>query len=49
MAKDYKKKTDDDLYKKIRSDGYMISAVIECYETLKDIILKLLLDEEDRQ
>ncbi|KAG5138328.1 hypothetical protein JHK82_023059 [Glycine max] len=49
MAKDYKKKTDDDLYKKIRSDGYMFSAVIECYETLKDIILKLLLDEEDRQ
>ncbi|KAH1239418.1 Callose synthase 4 [Glycine max] len=26
MAKDYKKKTDDDLYKKIRSDGYMFSA-----------------------
>ncbi|KAL5165045.1 Callose synthase 7 [Glycine soja] len=48
MAKDYTKKTDDDLYKKIRSDGYMFSAVIECYETLKDIILKLLLDEDDR-
>ncbi|KAK7387020.1 hypothetical protein VNO78_27475 [Psophocarpus tetragonolobus] len=48
MAKDYKK-NDDDLYKKIRSDEYMFSAVIECYETLKDIIMKLLLDEEDRQ
>ncbi|RDX90563.1 putative callose synthase 6, partial [Mucuna pruriens] len=48
MAKDYKKETDDDLFRKIKSDGYMCSAVVECYETLKDIILSLLLDEEDR-
>ncbi|KAK7387024.1 hypothetical protein VNO78_27483 [Psophocarpus tetragonolobus] len=49
MAKDYKKQTDDDLVRKIKNDGYMYSAVVECYETLKDIILSLLLDEEDRQ
>ncbi|QCD79590.1 callose synthase 7-like [Vigna unguiculata] len=48
MAKDYKKETDDDLFRKIKNDGYMYSAVVECYETLKDIILNLLLEEEDR-
>ncbi|KAK7333641.1 hypothetical protein VNO80_30418 [Phaseolus coccineus] len=48
MAKDYKKTTDDDLFKKIKSDGYMCSAVVECYETLKEIILHLLLEEEDK-
>ncbi|XP_020230516.1 callose synthase 7 isoform X3 [Cajanus cajan] len=47
MAKDHKE-TDDDLCRKIRSDAYMSSAVVECYETVKDIILNLLLDEEDR-
>ncbi|KAH1239428.1 Callose synthase 7 [Glycine max] len=49
MAKDYKKETDDDLVRKIKSDGYMYSAVVECYETLRDIILNLLLDEDDRR
>ncbi|KAG4935630.1 hypothetical protein JHK85_050549 [Glycine max] len=49
MAKDYKKETDDDLVRKIKSDGYMYSAVVECYETLKDIIMSLLLDEDDRR
>ncbi|TKY46783.1 Callose synthase 7 [Spatholobus suberectus] len=48
MAKDYKKETDGDLFEKIKKDGYMYSAVVECYETLKDIILNLLLDEEDK-
>ncbi|XP_068494767.1 callose synthase 7-like isoform X2 [Phaseolus vulgaris] len=48
MAKDYKKETDDDLFKKIKSDGYMYSAVVECYETLKEIILHLLLEAEDK-
>jgi len=48
MAKDYKKETDDDLIKKIKSDGYMYSAVVECYETLKEIILHLLLEAEDK-
>ncbi|KAG2717623.1 hypothetical protein I3760_03G184300 [Carya illinoinensis] len=46
MAKDFKG-NDDDLFKKIKSDDYMISAVIECYETLKDIISGLLEDERD--
>ncbi|KAK7305003.1 hypothetical protein VNO77_42901 [Canavalia gladiata] len=49
MAKDYKKEYDTDLFRKIKSDPYMYSAVVECYETLKDIIGNLLLDEEDRR
>jgi len=49
MAKDYKKDDDAELFKKIKSDGYMYSAVVECYETLKDIILSLLLGAEDKQ
>nr|KYP52240.1 Callose synthase 7 [Cajanus cajan] len=49
MAKDYKKESDDDLFRKIKNDGYMYSAVVECYETLKDIILSLLRDEEDKR
>ncbi|KAK2441448.1 callose synthase [Trifolium repens] len=49
MAKDYKKDDDADLFKKIKSDGYMYSAVVECYETLKDIILTLLLSAEDKK
>ncbi|KAJ1441429.1 Glycosyl transferase, family 48 [Sesbania bispinosa] len=48
MAKDYKKDDDADLFKKIKSDGYMYSAVVECYETLKEITLDLLRDREDR-
>ncbi|KAF7833505.1 callose synthase 7-like [Senna tora] len=48
MAKDFKGKDDDDLFRKIRSDEYMYSAVAECYETLRDIIHNLLLEEEDK-
>ncbi|KAF8043493.1 hypothetical protein BT93_A1723 [Corymbia citriodora subsp. variegata] len=48
MAKDFKGKQDDDLFKKIENDPYMHSAVIECYETLRDIIYGLLEDEADR-
>ncbi|GMI67456.1 glucan synthase-like 7, callose synthase 7, Arabidopsis thaliana glucan synthase-like 7 [Hibiscus trionum] len=48
MAKDFKKKVDADLFKNIAADEYMHSAVIECYETLKDIIYNLLEDEADR-
>ncbi|KAK8672717.1 hypothetical protein V6N13_111081 [Hibiscus sabdariffa] len=48
MAKDFKKKDDADLFKKIAADDYMHSAVIECYETLRDIIYNLLEDEADR-
>lgn len=48
MAKDYKGKDDADLFKKIKSDEYMHSAIVECYETLRDIIHCVLLDEEDK-
>lgn len=48
MAKDYKKDDDAELFRKIKSDGYMYSAIVECYETLKEIILSLLLNVEDR-
>ncbi|XP_028797659.1 callose synthase 7, partial [Neltuma alba] len=48
MAKDFKGKEDEDLFRKIRNDEYMYSAVVECYETLREIIQNLLLDEEDR-
>lgn len=48
MAKDFKGKEDADLFKKIKNDDYMYSAVIECYETLRDIIYGLLEDEADR-
>ncbi|KAF7815714.1 callose synthase 7-like isoform X2 [Senna tora] len=48
MAKDYKGKDDADLVKKIKSDEYMYSAVVECYETLRGIIYYLLLDEDDK-
>lgn len=48
MAKDFKGKDDDELFKKIKTDRYMHSAVIECYETLRDVIYGLLKDEEDR-
>ncbi|KAK8652582.1 hypothetical protein V6N13_126610 [Hibiscus sabdariffa] len=48
MAKDFKKKDDADLLKNIAADEYMHSAVIECYETLRDIIYNLLEDEADK-
>ncbi|KAG7023001.1 putative callose synthase 6, partial [Cucurbita argyrosperma subsp. argyrosperma] len=48
MAKDFKGKEDVDLFRKIKSDDYMYSAVIECYETLRDIVTELLKDEGDK-
>lgn len=48
MAKDFTGKSDDDLFRKIKSDDYMYSAVIECYETLRDIIFGLLEDDSDK-
>nr|POE79307.1 callose synthase 7 [Quercus suber] len=45
---DFKGKDDDDLFRKITSDDYMHSAVIECYQALRDIIYALLEDESDR-
>ncbi|KAI3698332.1 hypothetical protein L2E82_41802 [Cichorium intybus] len=47
MAKDFKGKEDADLFRKITSDDYMRSAVIECYQTLKEILYGLLDDERD--
>ena len=47
MAKDLRGKEDADLFRKIKSDDYMHAAVIECYETLKEILLNLLIDEGD--
>ncbi|KAI3865926.1 hypothetical protein MKX03_024076 [Papaver bracteatum] len=47
MAKDFKGRNDMDLFRKIKNDEYMHSAVIECYETFRDILYGLLLDDED--
>ncbi|KAI3728580.1 hypothetical protein L6452_17218 [Arctium lappa] len=47
MAKDFKGKEDADFFRKITSDDYMRSAVIECYQTLKEILFGLLDDERD--
>ena len=48
MAKDFKGKDDDELFKKIKNDDYMYSAVIECYESLRFIIYGILEDETDK-
>ncbi|XXG90537.1 hypothetical protein AAC387_Pa12g2278 [Persea americana] len=48
MAKDFRGKEDAGLFRKIKSDAYMHSAVIECYETLKEILLGLLIDTGDK-
>ncbi|KAH7833941.1 hypothetical protein Vadar_011284 [Vaccinium darrowii] len=48
MAKDFKGNSDAELFSKIKNDEYMRSAVIECYETLKEILLGLLEDRGDR-
>ncbi|KAL5582571.1 hypothetical protein UlMin_015013 [Ulmus minor] len=48
MAKDFKLKVDDDLFRKIKNDDYMYSAVIECYQTLREIIYNLLEDDADK-
>ncbi|CAL5403980.1 unnamed protein product [Camellia sinensis] len=48
MAKDFKEKEDTELIKKIKNDEYMHAAVIECYETLKEILSSLLQEEGDK-
>ncbi|XP_056693644.1 callose synthase 7 isoform X4 [Spinacia oleracea] len=48
MAKDFKKKDDSELFNKIKDDDYMYSAVIECYETLREILFELLEDADDK-
>ncbi|KAI8526612.1 hypothetical protein RHMOL_Rhmol12G0009500 [Rhododendron molle] len=47
MAKDLN--SDAKLFEKIENDEYMRSAVIECYETLRDLLYNLLEDEGDRK
>lgn len=49
MAKDFKGKEDVDLFKKIKSEYYMHYAVVEAYETVRDIIYGLLQDESDKR
>lgn len=48
MAKDFKEEEDADLFKKIKNDDFMYFAIIECYETLRDLILGLLLDDGEK-
>ncbi|KAF9590661.1 hypothetical protein IFM89_036153 [Coptis chinensis] len=48
MAKDIKGREDAYLFKKIKNDDYMNSAVMECYETLRDILYGLLDDSGDK-
>ncbi|KAI3465923.1 hypothetical protein Pfo_022586 [Paulownia fortunei] len=48
MAKDFKKE-DADLFRKIKNDDFMYSAIIECYETLRDVLIGLLLDDGDKK
>ena len=49
MAKDFKGKDDKGLFKKIKNDDYMWSAVIECYQTLVDILEGLLVVQEGKE
>lgn len=49
MAKDFKKRDDSELFNKIKDDDYMYSAVIECYETLKEILCELMEAQEDKE
>lgn len=48
MAKDFKG-TDKELIKKIERDNYMLYAVIECYESLRDILTDLFTDQHDKE
>ncbi|XP_011082902.1 callose synthase 7 [Sesamum indicum] len=49
MAKDFKERDDADLFRKIKNDDFMHFAIIECYETLRDVLLGLLLDDGDKK
>ncbi|KAK4487157.1 hypothetical protein RD792_006474 [Penstemon davidsonii] len=48
MAKDFEKE-DADLFRKIKNDDFMHHAIIECYETLRDVLLGILLDDVDKK
>jgi callose synthase len=48
MAKGVKKK-DEELIKRIKQDPYTEYAVIECYETLLQILYSLIVEESDKK
>ncbi|XP_059281975.1 callose synthase 7-like [Lycium ferocissimum] len=48
MAKDFRGKEDADLFRKIKNDDFMRSAVIECYETLRYLLVGILEDKDDK-
>ncbi|KAL2496657.1 Callose synthase 7 [Forsythia ovata] len=49
MAKDFKEKEDSDLFRKIKSDDFMYSAIVECYETLREVLIAFLEDEDEKE
>ncbi|EPS72207.1 hypothetical protein M569_02539, partial [Genlisea aurea] len=49
MAKDFTGRGDVEFIGKIKKDDFMYFAIIESYETLKDLLLWLLIDEEDKK
>ncbi|XP_047947966.1 callose synthase 7-like [Salvia hispanica] len=49
MAKDFKEREDADLIRKIKNDDFMYFAIIECYESLRDLLLALLQDKGDKK
>lgn len=49
MAKDFKEGDDAELFRKIKNDDFMYSGVIECYETLKQVLIGLLQDEGEKE
>jgi len=48
MAKSVKKK-DEELMKRIKQDPYTEYAVIECYETLLDILYSIIVEPSDKK
>lgn len=38
MAKDFKGKDDEELFKKMKNIEYMCTSIVECYEALRDVI-----------
>ncbi|XP_066311942.1 callose synthase 7-like isoform X2 [Miscanthus floridulus] len=48
MAKSVKKK-DEELMKRIKQDPYTEYAVIECYETLLDILFSIIVEQSDKK
>lgn len=49
MAKDFTEKEDADLFRKIKSDDFMYTAIIESYQTLRVVLIAYLEDEEEKE